>query len=85
MEPLIEEIELISGFQVVEDELENRMSVLDEKRARDQEACILGENIIIFEEFYRRYEKFTLVNLAALRLLTVSHDAKVDEESFILS
>ena len=64
----IQEIELVSGFQVVEDSLE---------RLGDcSNALVTAENLIIFDDFYRQYEKFVIEHYVALKMIEVSEEAR---------
>ena len=50
-----QEIELMSGFQVVEDMVLGIDEVIQDKRNKERQKFNIAENIIIFDEFYDQY------------------------------
>lgn len=63
------EIEFMSGFEVVEDQLQLVAEVYRDKRVRDRNKFVSAENIIVFEQFIGRYEAWRRVMYTAIRMV----------------
>ncbi len=78
------EIEFMSGFEVVEDSLlVGGTGVIDQmyhdKRSRERNKFLSAENIIVFEEFIKKYEKWRRVMYTAMRMVENIAQCSVDE------
>ena len=67
---LSQEIEFMSGFEVVEDQLlvnrELMGEVIQDKRRRERSRFKLAENVMVIHEFHNRYASFARIIYGAM-------------------